>query len=184
MSFRASDSPESGAGARFQRPGLTPPEPEAAEPPPRAFSRERSIPGSEPVAPDQCENVLAAGARWKGTLTVESSVRVDGNFAGRLQSSGTVYIAKGAKVDARVQAGFVVVAGELKGEVVCGRRVDLLSGAHVTAEIVSKAISVEEGAVFDGHIQMTTDASSARRPSSLSEEPVEPEAASAASLEE
>ncbi|MPZ48764.1 MAG: hypothetical protein GEU75_05530 [Dehalococcoidia bacterium] len=125
---------------------------------PDPLSRSTSMPFTPPPAPtppDKCENVLATGAKWKGTLTVDTSVRVDGNFSGQIESKATVHVADGALVDAKIRAAFVVVSGTFHGEIKCDQRVDLLPHSRVDAEIVTKVLIVEEGAVFDGHIQMT-----------------------------
>jgi len=113
-----------------------------------------------PTPPDKCENVLAVGAKWKGTLTVDTSVRVDGNFSGQIESKATVHVAEGALVDAKIRAAFVVISGTFRGEIRCDQRVDLLPHSRVEAEVITKVLIVEEGAVFDGHVQMTQGESS------------------------
>jgi cytoskeletal protein CcmA (bactofilin family) len=113
-----------------------------------------------PTPPDKCENVLAVGAKWKGTLTVDTSVRVDGNFSGQIESKATVHVADGALVDAKIRAAFVVISGTFRGEIRCDQRVDLLPHSRVEAEVITKVLVVEEGALFDGHVQMTQGESS------------------------
>ena len=125
--------------------------------PPRSFTSEpRPIGGQTgPTPPDKCENVLAAGAKWKGTLTVDTSVRVDGQFSGQIESKSTVHVAEGALVDAKIRAAYVAVAGTFRGEIRCDQKVELLARGRVDGEVITKVLTVEEGAVFDGHVQMT-----------------------------
>lgn len=112
---------------------------------------------SAPTPPERCTNVIAPGARWKGTLKVDDSVRVDGNFSGEIDSKGTVQISEGAEVDAKVHAAFVVVSGSMKGEIRCDQRLELMPRSRVNGEVITKVLSVHEGATLDGNVQMTSD---------------------------
>ena len=103
--------------------------------------------------------MVAAGAKWKGTLTVDDSVRVDGNFSGEIQSKATVHIAEGAQVDAKIRAAFVVVAGNFRGEVRCDQRVDLLPRSRVNGEVITKILS-------DAHLEHLRGRRLPRRPRS------------------
>jgi cytoskeletal protein CcmA (bactofilin family) len=149
---------------------------EPAEPPQRAPSTyERPSFAASAVSPltssqgptpaDKCTNVIAAGARWQGTLTVEDSVRVDGTFSGEIDAKGTVHVAEGAQVDAKVRAGYVVINGDFRGEIRCEQRVDLMPRSRVNGEVITKILSVHEGATLDGSVKMSggIDAES-RRP--------------------
>lgn len=148
-----------------------------SEPPPPAFSSEPRASGSTgPTPPDKCTNVVAVGAKWKGTLTVDDSVRVDGIFTGEIHSKATVHVAEGAQVDAKIRAAFVVVAGSFQGEIRCDQRTDLLPRSRVNGEIITKVFTVHEGATFDGTVQMTGEnprlsSSRARNGSSEAEAP-------------
>jgi cytoskeletal protein CcmA (bactofilin family) len=114
----------------------------------------RAVDQSGPTPPDKCENVLASGAKWNGTLTVDSSVRIDGVFSGQIISNGTVHVAEGAQVDAKIQAVFVAISGDLKGQIHCEQRTDLLAHGRVRGDVITKTLIVQEGAVFDGHVRM------------------------------
>ena len=136
--------------------------PQAPEPVP-SFGSERytSAPATNsndaPLAPDRCTNVLAAGARWKGSLKVEDSVRIDGIFSGDIDAKGTVHVSEGAEVDAKIHAAFVVISGSFKGEIRADRKAELMPTSRVAAEVVAKVLSVHEGATLDGTVQMTSD---------------------------
>lgn len=126
------------------------------------FQADRSFSTNAPTPPDKCTNVIASGAKWQGTLTVDDSVRVEGNFEGEIEAKGTVHVSAGARVDAKVRAAFVVVAGEFKGEIRCDQRVDLLPRSRVSGEVITKVLSVQEGATLDGRVQMSGDGDARR----------------------
>jgi cytoskeletal protein CcmA (bactofilin family) len=117
----------------------------------------RMAPNAGPTPPERCTNIIASGARWKGSLKVDDSVRVDGHFSGEIDTKGTVHVAEGAEMDAKVHAAFVVVAGNFKGEIRADQRTELMPRGKVTGEIVTKVLSVHEGATLDGSVQMTSE---------------------------
>ena len=110
-----------------------------------------------PLAPDRCTNVVAAGARWKGSLKVEDSARIDGVFSGEIDAKGTVHVSEGAEVDAKIHAAYVVISGSFKGEIRAERKAELMPTSRVNGEVMAKALSVHEGAILDGTVQMTSD---------------------------
>ncbi|MGE0058616.1 MAG: polymer-forming cytoskeletal protein [Dehalococcoidia bacterium] len=124
-----------------------------------------SAPGSAPspagpTPPDRCANVIAAGAKWQGTLNVDDSVRIEGQFSGEVRAKGTVHVSEGAQVDAKIRALFVVVSGNVRGEIRCEQRVDLLPRSRVNGQVITKVLSIHEGAVLDGSVQMSSDGTS------------------------
>jgi len=121
-----------------------------------------------PLAPDRCANVVAAGARWKGSLKVEDSARIDGVFSGDIDAKGTVHVSEGAEVDAKIHAAFVVISGSFKGEIRAERKAELMPSSRVTGEVIAKVLSVHEGATLDGSVQMTSDAPRTSAPSRAS----------------
>jgi cytoskeletal protein CcmA (bactofilin family) len=133
-------------------------QPAAPEPPANPFMNEpRSQGGAGPTPPDRCTNVVAAGAHWQGTLKVDDSARIDGIFSGEIQAKGTVHVSDGAEVDAKIHAAFVVISGTFRGEIRCEQRVDLLPKSRVSGEVITKILSIQEGATLDGSVQMTSD---------------------------
>jgi cytoskeletal protein CcmA (bactofilin family) len=120
---------------------------------PYDFGRETKL---GPVAPGECANILARGSKWQGSVVVEDSIRIDGGFKGEIDSKGTIQIAEGGAVDAKTEAAFVVVSGSFTGEVTCLERLELQSKSKLQGEVLTKALSVQEGAIVDGTIRMST----------------------------
>jgi cytoskeletal protein CcmA (bactofilin family) len=112
---------------------------------------------SAPTDADKCANVIAAGSKWNGSLNIDDSVRIEGQLSGEVVAKGTVHIADGARVDAKVRAAFVIVNGSFKGEVRCSERLELMPKSRVEGAIITKLLTMHEGAIIDGSIQMTQD---------------------------
>jgi cytoskeletal protein CcmA (bactofilin family) len=127
-----------------------------------SFATDRLQSNSAPTPPERCTNIVATGAKWKGSLKVDDSVRVDGTFSGEIDTKGTVHVSEGADIDAKIHAAFVVISGNFKGEIRCDQRTELMPRGKVNGEIITKMLSIHEGATLDGSVQMTSEAGSSR----------------------
>ncbi|MGH2659387.1 MAG: bactofilin family protein, partial [Actinomycetota bacterium] len=78
------------------------------------------------------------------------SLRVDGQVKGQINADGDVMLAPQSQVEADIRAQNVSVAGRFKGSIVVKGRTELNRGGRVDGTITSKALVVEEGAVFQG----------------------------------
>jgi cytoskeletal protein CcmA (bactofilin family) len=129
---------------------------------PSFATSDRGQSNSAPTPPERCTNVVAVGAKWKGSLKVDDSVRIDGTFSGEVDTKGTVHVSEGADVDAKIHATFVIISGNFKGEIRCDQRTEMMPRGKVTGEIITKALSIHEGATLDGNVQMTSESGSSR----------------------
>ena len=109
--------------------------------------------------PEQCSSVVSAGSTWQGTLKLDGSVRVEGHLSGEIEARDTVHVAESAHVDAKVNASFVVIAGQFQGQVQCSERLELMPSSRITGELTTKSLVIHEGAFIDGQIHMITDKS-------------------------
>jgi cytoskeletal protein CcmA (bactofilin family) len=120
----------------------------------RVFERD---PRTMATPPERCADVMGAGSKWKGTLVVQDSVRIDGQVNGEVEAKGTIHISEGAQVDGRLRAAFIVIAGSYRGEIKALERVELLPKSKVQGEIETKALTMLDGAIFDGAVRMSTE---------------------------
>jgi len=94
--------------------------------------------------------IIGAGAKLEGTVVSAGSLRVDGQVKGQINADGDVMLAPQSQVEADIKAQNVSVAGRFKGSIVVKGRTELNRGGRVDGTITSKALVVEEGAVFQG----------------------------------
>jgi cytoskeletal protein CcmA (bactofilin family) len=64
-------------------------------------------------------------------------------------------------VDADVSARDIVILGTLTGNVTASVRVDLRKGANLTGDIRAARLSIEEGSIFSGKVDLTPPAAGA-----------------------
>lgn len=104
--------------------------------------------------PGEFPTVIGSDAKFKGELTFEGSVRIDGQFEGGINTPGTVYVSKGGKVKAEVSAGSVSVDGDITGNVSSQGRVELNTTCKLQGDLKAEKLLVKEGATFVGHCQV------------------------------
>ncbi len=61
--------------------------------------------------------LLGKGSEFEGKLTFEGAVRIDGTFAGEIFTEDTLIIGEGARVSAQIEAGTVIVYGDVQGNI-------------------------------------------------------------------
>ncbi len=98
---------------------------------------------------------LGEDAEFKGTLTFEGTVRIDGKFEGQVITEDTLVVGEGGQVFADITAGVVICKGRIEGTVIASKKVEIHANAQVVGTIRSPALSVELGAVLDGTCDMT-----------------------------
>ncbi len=102
--------------------------------------------------------LLGAGSEFEGKLTFEGTVRIDGRFRGEIFSDGTLIVGEGARVEAALRVGTVLVYGEVIGNINATNGVELHAPASLKGNITSPALHIDKGVFFDGSCQMSTGA--------------------------
>jgi len=108
--------------------------------------------------PDEIIAFLGKGTRFKGVVTYEGTVRVDGHIEGEIVSSGTLVVGDTAVIDAEVSVGTLVCGGKITGNVTATEKVQLLNPAVVTGSIKTPALMIEAGVRFNGQCEMKGEA--------------------------
>lgn len=105
----------------------------------------------------EIEKVLDIDASMQGTLIFKDSVnlRINGTFEGVLNTKGSLMIGEHAIVNADITGESITIAGKVSGNITALKELKLISPARVTGDIRSPALSIAEGAIFDGTSRMT-----------------------------
>lgn len=105
---------------------------------------------SSPLDPERLEPVLARGAEFCGLLVLHGAARIDGSVRGEIIGADLLCIGPGASIEASLAAREIVVAGEVKGDLVAARRIELRPGARVLGDVETARLSMAEGSVLEG----------------------------------
>ena len=95
--------------------------------------------------------IIGADAKFKGDLSFEKSVKVLGSFEGRIDTKGDLVVASGGMLQADVEAGNIIIEGELNGNVAAKDMVELKQSARLQGDMRCERLIVTEGARFVGH---------------------------------
>jgi cytoskeletal protein CcmA (bactofilin family) len=103
---------------------------------------------------------IGRGIDIKGDIAFADRLQVDGKVTGKLTSdSGTLIIGETGQLDAQVDVGVCVVHGESHGNLIARSKLEIRRTGRVHGDVITPVLLVEEGAVFNGAIRMTQEAS-------------------------
>src|SRR5439155_14512260 len=100
----------------------------------------------------------------KGELSFEKGMRLQGKFEGRIVTAGKLHVAREARMQADVESGAIVIEGEVKGNLTANERIELKQTARLEGDLRATKLTVDEGAVFSGHVTVGPDAVKNRPP--------------------
>jgi cytoskeletal protein CcmA (bactofilin family) len=98
--------------------------------------------------------LLGRGSEFEGKLTFEGTVRIDGKFTGTIVTNDVLVIGEGAKVNAEISCGTVIVHGEINGNVKAKTAVELHHPARMRGNVETPSLMIEKGVVFEGQSKM------------------------------
>jgi cytoskeletal protein CcmA (bactofilin family) len=91
----------------------------------------------------------------KGEVTGSESLFIDGRIEGTINfADHRVTVGRNGHVAASINAKEVVIMGKVNGNVNCTDRVDIRAEGSLTGDVTTHRISVEDGAVLTGSVQV------------------------------
>ena len=104
--------------------------------------------------PGEVHTLLGKGSEFEGKLTFEGQVRIDGKFNGQIVTKDVLVIGDGARVQAEINAGTVIINGTVEGNVKASQLIELHSPARVKGTLETPALTVDRGVLFEGTTKM------------------------------
>jgi cytoskeletal protein CcmA (bactofilin family) len=99
--------------------------------------------------------LLGQGAEFEGKLTFEGEVTINGKFNGSIITEDRLVVGKGARLNAEVTCGVIVVeGGEVIGNIRAKNAVELRSNSRVRGNIETPSLTIEKGVMFEGQTKM------------------------------
>jgi cytoskeletal protein CcmA (bactofilin family) len=129
-----------------------------------------SIPAPRPApvaGPSGLTAFIDQGSEFEGKLSFRDTVRIDGRFQGEISSENTLIVGESGEIEATIRSNTVVVSGSVNGSIHAIQKVVLHKTAHVSGDIETPSISIEEGAVLNGQIKMPAKTSAKAGAASL-----------------
>ena len=107
-----------------------------------------------PTQNHSVSGVLEKGSEFEGKLVFEGTVRIGGVFKGEIFTNDVLIVGEGAKVNAQIKAGTVIINGEVIGDVIAKNRVEIRRPAVFRGNISTPSLTVDEGVIFEGSSKM------------------------------
>jgi len=99
---------------------------------------------------------VGKGVEFRGTLTYDGTIRIDGSLEGEVQTEGCLLVGQGAVVTAKITAGTVICKGTIIGDVIAKEKIHLRSPGVLKGSVTTPKLSLEEGVLFNGTIEMAS----------------------------
>lgn len=110
---------------------------------------------------EQPETTLGEGVVFKGELSFQNFLRIDGHFEGDLLSDGKLVIGSSGFVKAsELQLKEAIIEGRLEGNIFVKERLELRGQAQVHGDVRAKFLSVDEGVTLVGRVEVQPEETS------------------------
>ena len=93
----------------------------------------------------------------EGDLSFKGSFRIDGSFKGTIDSESTLIVGENGKIEAEIKVGYIVVNGEIKGNIQAKEKVEINSTGRVIGSVITPKLVVEEGAYLETSCQTSDE---------------------------
>ena len=99
-------------------------------------------------------SIIAPSTNFKGTLSGSDSLLIAGHFKGEIKCEGLVRVDREGRIQGIINSPYVIVEGEINGDIMSAEHVELRAGARVVGNINTVKIVMAEGCVLRGEVQM------------------------------
>jgi cytoskeletal protein CcmA (bactofilin family) len=114
-------------------------------------------------APDQqaaISSILGNDCKFTGDVDAKGTIRVDGEFDGKIISTDSVIVGKGGIIRGEIHAAHTVVSGTVEGNIYARKKVELESGSRLIGDVESMSLVIEDGVFFEGKSKMRKEGES------------------------
>jgi len=105
-------------------------------------------------AKDAKSSVLGPTLKFKGELTAQEDLLIQGQIEGTIKHTSNLTIGESGVVKADVTAEYIVVEGRVAGDLKGSKSVKVRESAKIDGNIISPKVALVEGAKFNGQIDM------------------------------
>ena len=106
-------------------------------------------------------SVLSKKVKMEGDIRGDEDLRVEGHFKGTIKVTGDIFVGQSGVVEAEVEADNVVIQGQVTGNVMARKQLEIQSSGQLLGDCRAKSIDIREGAIFEGRSSMLKSSASA-----------------------
>ena len=100
-------------------------------------------------------NLIGNGTTIKGEILATGDIRVDGSVIGTVKSTGKVVVGQQGVVEGEIICNSADISGRVKGIMRVEELTSLKSTSRIEAEMYTKQLFIEIGALFTGKCDMS-----------------------------
>jgi cytoskeletal protein CcmA (bactofilin family) len=124
-------------------------------------SQKSQLPSNQSFSPSKSVSVpveqatIGRSVVIKGEVSGSESLYIDGRIEGTVNfAEHRITVGRNGSVAANITAREVVILGKVQGNIQCTDRLDIRSEGALTGDVITQRISVEDGAVLKGSVQV------------------------------
>jgi len=106
---------------------------------------------------EKIRTTLGAATVFDGIMRFSQSLKIQGQFKGAVESTGFLYIEKGATVWADIKVRALVVGGVVHGNIVATDSLEMLDSGEVFGNVKTSRLRIADGVIFEGKCEMIKD---------------------------
>lgn len=138
------------------------PEPRTVRPEPRAAAPSVEPPRSEPVRAPETKpveapvraSVLGPTLRFRGELSAQEDLIVQGSVEGSITHTQSLSIGTDGSMKGDIRARVVIIDGKVDGDLYATDSVTIRATAKVRGNVFAPRVAISDGAFFQGLIEM------------------------------
>ena len=104
--------------------------------------------------PSENFTLLGKGADFKGVVTFDGTLRVDGRVEGEIHTTGTLIVGEHAVIEGIICAGVLMNSGKINGTITAAEKINMFKPGVLVGDIRTPLIAIEEGSHFHGMCDM------------------------------
>lgn len=127
----------------------------------------------KPMDHGAVDSIVGGKAKFRGELVSTGPVSINGQFEGKIESSGEVMVAKGSKITGDVKATNVIVSGKVEGNIVAAQTLEITKSGRVHGDLTGGRIIIEEGSSYHGRVKVESGSADEESSDAIVEEILE-----------
>jgi cytoskeletal protein CcmA (bactofilin family) len=114
-----------------------------------------STPYLMPEPESRSSTPIGKAVKIAGQIFTKEDLDIDGDVEGTIESpDNKITIGPSGRVQASIRVRDIIILGQVQGNIEASNKVDIRKSAKLVGDIVTARISIEDGAVFKGSIDI------------------------------
>lgn len=98
--------------------------------------------------------LIGANSYFEGNYKGSESICIEGEFKGNIEGTDNVYVHKSGRVDADIQANYVIIYGEVNGNIHSKEEINIGATGQVNGDVETPSLTVVTGGFLNGQCRM------------------------------